>query len=317
MSGIFVLSLDTEIAWGTIGVRDLARSAAAFDGYRGMITRLLRILDDRDIAATWAVVGHLFLSQCDGHPDLPLPTYAWADRPEADRDPRSHRAQAPWYYGDDVVAMIRGARVAHEIGSHSFTHVMAGDPAVSRQMWEAQLAACRDIHAANGAPMRSLVFPRNQVCHVDLLPAFGVRAFRGGERSWYRNVRGRAARLCHLADRALGFTPPTYPLDGLRVSPELVDIPASQFLMTYDGVRGLIPTRSRVAQARRGLEAASRGDAVFHLWFHPFNLGLGREGAMFGALESVLDIVVRRRESGDIRVATMGDVADEVLAAAA
>jgi len=45
MSGVFILSLDTEIAWGTYGARDVAARAGCFDGYRALIRRLLDVLD--------------------------------------------------------------------------------------------------------------------------------------------------------------------------------------------------------------------------------------------------------------------------------
>lgn len=315
MTGTFVLSLDTEIAWGTLG-RDIDCARWSFDNYRPLIHRLVELLDDRDVPATWAFVGHLLLDRCDGHPGLPQPHYEWSPTPDSDRDPCTDLARDPWYYGRDVFELVTAARTPHEIGSHSFTHILPGDPAVSREMWRAQLTECAALHRSAGVPMESFVFPRNQVEHVDLLPEHGVRIYRGVERRGYATATGRTARVLHLLDRAVGWPPPTYDIAALRVEHGVVDLPSSQFLLAYNGVRAAVPTAARVAQARRGLDRSVRHGHAFHLWFHPFNLGLDRRGRMFGALERILDEVVARRDAGTLEVLTMGQVAQRRLAVA-
>jgi peptidoglycan/xylan/chitin deacetylase (PgdA/CDA1 family) len=309
VSGTFVLSLDTEIAWGTLDEAAIENARWSFDNYRPLFRELLDLLDERRCPATWAVVGHLFLDTCDGHPELPQPHYAGQPAPDSARDPKTNLARDPWYYGRDVLELLRASPLDHDIGSHSFTHVLAGDAAVTRDMWEAQLRSCAQLHRAAGLPMESFVFPRNQVAHVALLPEYGVRVFRGVEPRWYRRLPAPAARALHLVDRASGWAPRTFDPRRLDIEHGVVNLPASQFLMTYDGVRRAIPTRSRVSQARRGLKRAVKGDGVFHLWFHPFNLGLGQPGRMLEALARILEEVDRLRSRGDLEVQTMAQVA--------
>jgi peptidoglycan/xylan/chitin deacetylase (PgdA/CDA1 family) len=290
MSGLFILSLDTEIAWGTVGAAALKRSAGCFDNYRLLLRWLVALLDTYAIPATWAVVGHLFLKP---------------------GDPRAipHKDPTDWYYGADVIEAIRGARMPHEIGTHTFSHVFTSE--VTRAAWEGELALCATIYREHGLPLKSLVFPRNQIAYTDSLPRYGVMAYRGVEQSWYRSFPRPGARAAHWLDRALGLPPPTYDLATLKVGEVLVNLPASQFLMHYDGPRRWIPTASRVRQARLGLDAAVRGGQLYHLWFHPFNLG--SSPAMFDALEQILRDVARRREVGQLRVLTMADAAEWVL----
>lgn len=307
MVGIFILSLDTEIAWGTYGEKSLKRSAHCFENYRPLVRRLIDLLDRYEIPATWAVVGHLFLARCDGHPDLLQPHYAWADKSDSARDPKSMLTRAPWYYGSDVIDMIRCARVNHEIGTHTFTHIIAGDPAVTPEIWASQMRKTVSIHADQGLELRSIVYPRNLVNYMDTLPDYGIIAYRGEEESWYRHFPKTLARACHYLDRAIGFPPPTYDPRTLRVGERLVNLPASQFLMTYDGVRRWIPTASRVRQARLGIRNSVNNGHIYHLWFHPFNLGTG-EG-MFTALEQILAEVSRQR----MRVMTMQQAAEWIL----
>jgi len=312
MSGLFILSLDTEIAWGTYGARKLSRTSHCFNVYRDLFPRLIALLDQYEVPATFAVVGHLFLESCNGHDEIPQPHYRWMPAPDSYRDPRSDVTRAPWYYGPDMIARIRAARMPHAVGTHTFTHVIAADPAVTSEMWDAQLQMCARIHARCGLPMRSLVYPQDKVAYVDRLPDYGIVAFRGVERRWYRSLPRRLQKAFHVLDRALGWTPATYNPSDLRVGERLVDLPASQFLMAYDGFRRYIPTSARVRQARKGLERAARRGEIFHLWFHPFNLGTSEK--MFDALEQILRRVAEMRAEGRIEVMTMGQAADWILA---
>jgi hypothetical protein len=311
MPGLFILSLDTEIAWGTYDPKALARHKASFDNYRILIRRLLELLDRYSIPATFAVVGHLFLERCNGHPDVLQPHYTWAREPDSARDPCSGLDHAPWYYGPDIVTAIREAKTPHEIGTHSFTHVLAGDSAVTEAIWRSQLAKSAAVHEEHSLRMLSLVHPQEKVAFTECLPEYGIIAYRGEERKWYGSFPRPLARICHLLDRSLALPPPTYDLGRLRVNERLVNLPASQFLMSYDGIRKWIPTESRVRQAKAGLERAITNEHLYHLWFHPFNLGSSE--FMFKALERILQEVDRQRDAGRLHVMTMAQAAQWIL----
>ena len=90
-----------------------------------------------------------------------------------------------------------------------------------------------------------------------------------------------------------------------------MNLPASQFLMSYDGLRARIPAASRVQQAQRGLQRAMTRGEIYHLWFHPFNLGSSE--ALFAALRQILTGVWEARAAGYLRTVTMGGLATEIL----
>ena len=69
-----------------------------------------------------------------------------------------------------------------------------------------------------------------------------------------------------------------------------------------------MPVRARVRKAGKGLHRAVRDEAVFHLWFHPFNLAPDRV-AMLAALDEVLAEVATLRAAGRLDVRTMGELA--------
>ncbi len=296
MAGLFILSLDTEIAWGTYGAAAIARQAYAFDNYRSLLKRLVALLDTYQIPATFAVVGHLFLKP--GDPRALIATNLPADDPHL-----------LWYFAPNVIETIRHARTGHEIGTHTFSHLFTSE--VTQKDWDADLKLCVRIHKEHNLTLRSLVYPRNQIAYTETLPKYGITSYRGAETKWYRQQTSVSARLLSFLDYLLALPPVTYDPASLRADDKLVNLPASQFLLSYDGLRGKIPTAARVQQAKRGIERAVRYDHLYHLWFHPFNLGSNEK--MFEALEAILWEIARRRDVGDLRVMTMAQAAAWIL----
>ncbi len=305
MNGTFILSLDTEIAWGTY--RNLDARAPAFDRYPDLLNRLIRLLNIYEIPATWAIVGHLLLEPGQRTPLADI-QYSFANAPDSQRLANHNPG---WFYGRYIVDAIQNARVPQEIGSHTMTHLLATDPAVTRDHFAAQLDAVTRLHAAHDLPPpRSLVYPQNGVAHTGLLPDYGFTTYRGAAADWHAQMPSPLKRPAHLLDRMMGFTPPTYtPADCLEAD-GLVNLPASQFLMSYDGVRAQIPTQARLRQARLGLADAIQSGGIYHLWFHPFNLGSSE--AMFDALIRILSLVWEGRHRGQLTVMTMAQAADAI-----
>ncbi|MFF0308474.1 polysaccharide deacetylase family protein [Streptosporangium sp. NPDC004379] len=278
------MSIDTEFAWG-VDPSGLSRYSRFFDEEPRTVRRLIDLLDEYLIPATWAVVGRLLLE------------------PDGER----RRTPESWYHAPYILDWILGARAPHEIGTHTFSHLHTGNPSVTREEWVSDLETAVRTARELGVDIRSIVYPRNQVAYTEILPDFGIIAYRGVEKTWYGSGRGGL----HFLDRALGVASPTYSPSGLREGDRLVNIPASQFLMGDNGVRRMIPPSSRIRQARLALDRAARRGEIYHLWFHPFNLGGG--GRMFQTLERILRDVAARRERGELTVVTMGEAARLVL----
>lgn len=315
----FVLSIDTELVWGSFDHVPLAVFAARYPDERGVIQEILALLDRYDIAATWAVVGHLFLASCqrgeDGraHPAMPRPDFAWFGRDWYAADPCADRASEPLWYGDDIVDAIVAAAAHHEVGCHGFSHAVFGDPGCAAAVAAAEIDECRRLAGLRGLDLRSFVFPRNREGHQEVLGERGFVAVRGADPTWRKRLPGRLGRLAALVDQALAITPPVS--IPRQVRPGLWDIPGSMLLMERTGLRRFVPVSARVRKARRGLRRAVREDAVFHLWFHPFNLVPDRR-AMLGALDQILAEVAALRDAGALEVMTMGQLADASAASA-
>ena len=312
--GYFIFSIDVEAMWGFFYREDPAVAEARFADFRGIFQRLVGILDRYRIAATFAFVGHLLLSECscdDGiaHPEVLCPDYEWYPGHWHAADPCTSVEENPAWYGSDLLAMVRDADMPHEVGCHTFSHIMVGDPACSREILLSQLRACRTLHEDRGLPFTSFVYPRNECAYMEAVAEAGLRAYRGPERTWYTRLPGKLQRAGHLLHRLLAIAPPVYDLPTDTALP--VDVPASMLLYPRGGIRNLVPLSSRRLQAYRGLQRAAAESRLFHLWLHPHNF-IGAS-ALFGVLEAILRRANELRARGSLRSLTMAQYVDLTL----
>jgi peptidoglycan/xylan/chitin deacetylase (PgdA/CDA1 family) len=312
--GTFVLSLDFELLWGTLDLFGPDRFRRACTIERDVVVdRLLALLETYEVPATWCVLGHLFLGSCRrengaAHPGIVRPQHRWVRGDWFQHDPCSDEARAPLFYGRSLVERVLTCRVPQEIGAHSFSHVIYSDPGCSREAAESDLVACVEAARELGLTLRSFVFPRNGVGHLDLLPQLGFSAYRGMAARWYEQSEPPSAlhRLARLWSVVTAAAPPLATIEESQ--PGLTNVPASMIYLPRHGIRRAIPVSRRVQRARKGLLAAARTGGVFHLWLHPTNLADGVD-AMFEGFESILVSARQLVQSGRLRVATMGDLA--------
>jgi peptidoglycan/xylan/chitin deacetylase (PgdA/CDA1 family) len=273
----------------------------------------LALFDRYDIPATWAVVGHLMLERCVrnqqgiAHPDLlPHAYYSWFPLDWYCFDPCTTVESAPAWYAPDIVERIRCTRVRHEIGSHSFGHIYYGDPECTPSVAVADLDAALEAAARQGIALKSLVFPRNQVGHLDVLKRFGFRSYRGPEPPLIRTENRALQRAVHFLDQLLALPPRAVRAE--ETLPGLWNLPGNHFFIARDGMRKMIPMASRVLKGKRGIAQAVETGGLYHLWFHPFNLNEDTE-AMMSGLAAIFEYAHRMREQGLLEILTMDDYA--------
>ena len=317
MRPTFVLSLDEELIWGSFDHTPAPRFDLENPDIRGAVRALLELLDEYEIPATWAVVGHLFLGSCtrgaDGraHPELERPSYSWHRGDWLGDDPCTDRARDPLWYGDDMIDAIAARRTAHEIGCHSFSHLVYGDPGCSAAAAASDLRACVERARLRGLTLRSFVFPRNLEGHHTLLREFGFVSFRGEDPAWFRALPGAGRRVGHLIDQVAALVPPvSQPYQHL---PGLWNLPGSMVLLHRNGVRRAIPLAVRARKIRAGLARAIRERGLFHLWFHSQNLCRDRDG-LLAVLRSAFAEAVQLRDRGLLDIRTMSDLTDSLRA---
>jgi peptidoglycan/xylan/chitin deacetylase (PgdA/CDA1 family) len=285
--GSLCISIDVELAWGIWDKPSADYHDRCARLELEVVDRVIGLLEMHEASATWAIVGRLL----DRDPAAP------GKSPHGDRI----------WYAPEVIERIRDARVAQDIGSHSYAHVYFGE--ISRDAARADLAAARRIHDAHHLPFTSFVYPRNQVGHVDLLREAGVRVFRSVDRGWHVAIRDRAGktagRLANLADKALPVPPAVVePIDHDGI----VELPSSMLLIARNGLRRVIHPLALQAKARLGLERARRTGGTFHLWFHPSNFYHDTERQL-ATLGEIVSTAARLRDRGQLAIRPMSSYA--------
>lgn len=308
--GVFTLSLDFELIWGTVDVRGPEPYRRTCEIERDVVLdRLLELLAEFDISATWCIVGHLFLSSCapqNGvkHPEIVRPPHSWTAGDWFAHDPCGTEKTDPIFYGASLIERIRSCPVEQEIGCHSFSHVIFGDPGCSREAAASEVAECVRLAADRGLELRTFAFPRNRVGHLDVLREHGLTCYRGPEPAWYESpgLPRAVKRLGHLADVITARRPP---VSSPEESFESVwNIPASMMFFPMRGPRRHIPLSRRVRRAIKGLDRAAAERRIFHLWFHPTNL-VDEQEQMFAGLRSIFERVDQLRTASQLAVVPM------------
>ena len=298
--GEIVISVDAELAWG---FHDQA--CIPFDRVetaRNAWHLLLELFDKYDVPATWAVVGHLMLDECDGnhhqHPTLP----GWFDR-----DPGGQVTANSFWMAPDLVEAIQGAPVNHELASHTFSHVPFGKNNLSEDIVDAELASHRRIADEWDESLDTLVFPRNQVGFRDRIAAHGFGCYRGtSPNSWYDQFGvGRAGKAFDLVGART--TPPL--VEPTVDEHGLVNVPASLDIFGFEGLARRLTEPvigdPIVDAAKRGINATARQSGVFHMWLHPNNI---KDEADIRRMQTIVQHIHDR----DVPVKTMRDVAASV-----
>ena len=324
--GVFVVSLDFELAWGVDGGRVREHYRANLEGVRPAIAGILDLFREFEIHATWAVVGLLFFRDREtlraGLPTV-RPDYVrtgWSPYAYIETAIGEGEADDPLHYAPSVIEQIRAVPF-QEIGTHTFSHYYCLEPEQSAAAFEADLAAAKRVAAAAGVELRSLVFPINQTNpdYLTRCAAAGITAYRGNEPSWAYDARDRGSesalhRLARMADSYVGMTGlNTYDVPGRGASngdaSVPINVPSSRFLRPYrPRLKLLEPLRLR--RIRRGIRAAAREGRLYHLWWHPHNFGVHRQENL-AFLRKVLEEFRRCRDDYGMVSRNMGELAPE------
>jgi len=308
---VFVISIDLEMSWGTIH-HGQPQDSDRFSNERQIVRDVLDLMEEYRIGGTWAIVGHLFLSACSPqngikHPGIIRPDYQWYSADWYEMDTSSDVEHEPTWYAPDLVEMIRDCSMPQEIGSHSFGHIIAGDPGCGREAFRTDLAACVTAATAMGIDLRSFVFPRNSIGHIDVLEEEGFVAFRGHPPDRHGDISVRRGQLLRLIDT---FRPTTSSSVWPSRRGGLLNVPQTYFFDPNSATANRFGGRAWSFLVRRQLIHAVRMGSLFHVWFHPHNLATHPDRAR-RALADLFREARFRIEQGELVNLTMGGLAGQ------
>ncbi len=191
--GVVTITADFELAWAprynnSVSdplqfALDLARRE------RANLPALLDVCDANNVPITWATVGHLFLESCSAegeevHADIPAVAayegkyWDFKGRHWFEYDPCSNLAEAPEWYGPDLIEQVLNASTAHEIGCHTFSHIDCRDHVCPPELFEAELNKCKALAGEKGLELCSFVHPGHTIGNLDSLAKLGFTSFQ-------------------------------------------------------------------------------------------------------------------------------------------
>ncbi|MXR41852.1 DUF2334 domain-containing protein [Halobaculum sp. WSA2] len=302
--GVFIVSLDTELAWGRFDMIDVETERSAFENTPAVIEDLVRLFDRHEISATWALVAHL-LRDCEGSHEEPEPAFEWIDWMSA--LPCRSKVSRDLWYAPEILETIRNATVDHDIGLHGYTHMILGANGCFDDVAAAEIDTALDIAAAEGIDPDSFIYPRNEIGHQKLLADRGFEVYRGLDQRWFEheNVPKVVKPGIRFLEELTQLTPPTVTPSKRR---GLVKIPGSQVFRPYHNGWQYTPCHSQRTRAKKGLRRAAETGEIFHLWFHPCNLASDRD-MLLAELDAILGTAAELRDEGELEVMSMSDVA--------
>lgn len=316
MNGTFMVSLDFELFWGMLEVRSLESYQDNVLGGKKAIPQLLQLFEKYGIHATWATVGFLFADTYEEaayfFPEL-RPTYT---NPELDGYAHFEKIgkseeTAPCFYAPGLLEKI-AATPGQEIGSHTFCHYYCREKGQTVEQFEADMAAARAIAAAKGYHVTSVILPRNQSEpeYTEVLRKMGFTAYRAEEADWihkgFRKWKFQVPyRLLHLLDMYL-------PLAG-----QCCYAPRQE-----NGIWNLVGSRifrpifrpleflegMKLRRIKREMLYAAKHGLIYHLWWHPHNLGARTEENL-AQLEEIFRYYLELKETYGMQCMNMGEAA--------
>lgn len=314
--GIFTISIDTELAWGTFDHGGHIKYRDAYQKYRFIITKILESFKRYEISATWAIVGHLFLDSCSKengklHADIVRPKHRWFDSDWFSCDPGADISKDNFWYGRDIVDMIKDTKPKQEIASHSFCHPIFSDAGCSRQTAESDIAKCVALAKEEGIDLKSFTFPRNSAGHLDVISQYGFRVFRGEDAAFY-NLRPNILRKGMLLLSDISTVTPPVVTPNMVLNDKLVEVKGSMLFRFAHGASRFIPKGVRLRKAKKGIDKAIEEGKVFHLWLHPISFAW-KTTELFEEFEEILKYAASRRKEGNLKILTLQQIGEGCL----
>ena len=308
-TGYFLFSLDTELAWGHFDC--FSKQIFSLNGQRERksIHRLLDILHEFNITATWAVVGHLFKQ-----PDN-------VNRSESKLDWLNNYPEFEKLYNDnhrlvngsDIIETLLTKGARHEIAFHGHTHKVFNENKMSRDEAENEIKEWLKAFQYKNITPKTVIFPRDKVGHLSLFYEYGFLCYRGEEnasRFYDLPIIGNILKRFYTISSFL-LTPPVYIYNN--GSDCLINLPSSRHLFGFNPKLEKVLDAFNLQTLRlnkfvKGIKKAAYESKVFHLYAHPYEF---RSEKDFERLQYLFQHVSAEMKKGRLRSVSLSELAEK------
>ncbi len=299
--GKFVISLDCELIWGVHHYGGIKRYPY-LQSYESSYNFLIDLFSTYKINATFAFVGSIALNKKEFRDDINNSLGNYYKKWLNEIEDKSAKRPELWF-NRDIIQKILDSDQNHEIASHSFSHPNFINEQFTKKMAINEFTLSNKIlKKIMNEDIKSYIYPENGIGHLDIFKDSKYEIYRGKNKSWYENLP--LNRIFHFIDQSLPITPPSVKLSSDIYGNKY--LPGSLMLFAYDGIRKIIPDNIRFLKIKKGIDKAIEKKQVFHLWFHPWNIGSSVR--MRNLFEKVIKYVEKKSSENLLEVATMSQI---------
>lgn len=317
--GTLLISLDFELFWGVHDCHTYDTYGENVLGGRKAIPKLLEMFKKYDIHATWATVGLMF---AENKKELVKYSPKKELQPHFDNELLSsyrmfdkigdNEKDEPYFYGKSLIDLV-GKYPNQEIASHTFSHYYAREDGQTIDEFEADIQSAENIAIDKGYDAKTLVFPRNQSKdeYEPVMLKNGYVAYRGEEQDWIHKIPiNILKRMFRLADSYINIAgSETYSKDEFT-SGNLHNFRGSRFLRPYNHTLRFLEGL-KLRRVKGQMKKAAKKGRIFHLWWHPHNIGLNTERNLKN-INELLEYYTFLKEKYGMESKNMLELAEEI-----
>ncbi|MGD9212850.1 MAG: polysaccharide deacetylase family protein [Desulfobacteraceae bacterium] len=321
VEGIFTISLDFELHWGSFEKWPLQKYKQYFENTRKIIPKLLDLFKKSDIHVTWATVGLLmhenkhtaetnFPKIKPGYMKRDLSAYEYIK----EYGIGVNEKEDPFHFADSIIRRILSYE-SQELGSHTFSHYYCYEDGQNKKEFREDLSSAQKAASAYNTRLISLVFPRNQfnkeylrICHEK-----GIGIVRTNPANWWWNVNKSLSNSMHKrlvrgldAYFNIGGKTTSYSKDSIKKIEAVYLLPASRFLRPYR-IQEMFLNKNKINRVMYEMKVAAERKEIYHLWWHPHNFGFYPEQNLNG-LEEIINCFDMLRSKYKMISLNMGEI---------
>ncbi len=312
--GCFILSLDMELAWGYYDC--FSPDLYSIDGTRERqsVIRILNLLDEYNISATWAVVGELFYQNHKQNLFDPFER-------EENKYPefiRMFNDDHPLLFAPDIIQTIKNCKTPQEIGFHGHTHKIFDESLMSSDRAEKEILSWIEIAKSWNIHPKSVVFPQNRIGFLNIFIKKGFKCYRGMEKYpnplFYSGLMGKLLRRYYYYLTMI-YLPYLINIDKENNrSKDIIEIPASRWLFGFNRHLEVILDNVglhtyRFATLMKGIKKAADEKKIIHVFAHPCEFRTEKD---ILKLRSILSVVSHEIQQGRMVALTMQNLANYI-----
>ncbi len=278
IKGIFCISLDFEKYWGIHDVQNWQDKELELREVNNVIKRLVALFEQRNIHATWAIVGLLqnngYFDLVDKTKDLNVPYQKSEYSPFPLKSEKYSSIPDEIISAKEEIQIILGSK-NQELASHTFSHYYSLEDGQEEADFKRDISLMNELASSLNASFKSLIFPRNQVNYLNICQENDYLAYRGNQKNkLWSNSQYENESILKKGKRYLDAYYNISSTEGtsikdIEINNGLVNIPASRFLRPFSGKSKL--EKKKLARIKSEMEKAAKNDEIYHLWWHPHN----------------------------------------------